>query len=323
MNWYGRKFISLVLAFAFLVSLSIPAFGAEYPVKPITLIIPFPAGGSTDLTSRALGKGAGKYLGQPIICDNKPGGAGGIGPSLVLTKPPDGYTIGMISTTPLINSARGTLNFNPVEDVTHIMRWGGYQVGLMVRSDAPWKNIGDFVEHAKKNPGKISYGTPGIGTPNHLTMEELGARAGINYVHVPYKGDSEMAMALLGGHLEAISGPIQTPLIEAGKIIVLATYGSRRSVQTPKAPTLQEAGFDIVCPVYVGIMGPKGMAKNILTKLHDAFKQAMDDSDFKAIMEKFDMPMLYLNSNDYEQHIRQDSQRIKELVRRLGLHAKP
>lgn len=318
-----KLFLGLVLVTAFTWAHVTIASGADYPSRVVTLIIPFPAGGSTDLTSRALARAASKALGQPIICENKPGGAGGVGPSLVITKPPDGYTLGMITTTPIINWYRGTLGFDPIEDVTHIMRWGGYQVGLMVKADSPWKTLKEFMEYSKQNPKKVSYGSPGVGTPNHLTMEELGGLAGVQWIHIPYKGDSEMAMALLGGHVEAISGPIQTPLIEAGKAKLLATYGSERSILFAEIPTLQEAGFDIVCPVYVGLMGPKGMAKPTVQQLQDIFKNAMDDPEFKTIMKQYDMPLLYSDSEKYEKYIRKDSERIRKIVEKLGLQKKP
>ncbi len=180
----------------------------------------------------------------------------------------------------------------------------------------------EFVEYSKQNPKKVSYGSPGMGTPNHLTMEELGGLVGVQWIHIPYKGDSEMAMALLGGHVEAISGPIQAPLVEAKKVTVLATYGSVRSSRFSQVPTLREAGYDVVCPVYVGLMGPKGMAASVVKKLHDAFKSAMEDQEFRAIMSQYDMPLLYLDSASYERYIRQDSKRIEELVKKLGLDKK-
>jgi tripartite-type tricarboxylate transporter receptor subunit TctC len=318
-----KRTLRLVFISLLLLGIVVPASGAEYPSKTITMIIPFPAGGSTDLTSRALANAAEKHLGQQIICENKPGGAGGVGPSLVLTKPADGYTIGIITTTPLINWHRGALTFDPVEGLTHIMRWGGYQVGLMVKADSPWKTAKELIEYSKQNPKKVSYGSPGMGTPNHLTMEELGGLAGVQWLHIPYKGDSEMAMALLGGHVEAISGPIQAPLVEASKVVVLATYGLDRSIRFSQVPTLKESGYDITCPVYVGLMGPKGMPKPVMEKLHDAFRKAMDDAEFKTMMQKYDMPLLYLDSKDYERHVRQDSKKIEDRVRKLGLDKKP
>ena len=318
------KLLIFVLAFSFLFALTVHAFGANYPDKPITLIIPYGAGGSTDLTTRALASPAKQYLGQPVVCENKAGATGTVGAAYVISKPPDGYTIGLIATSPLINYYfRGTEPFNPITDVTYIIRWGGYQMGLMVRSDAPWKSLKDLVEYAEKNPGKVSYGTSGVGSYSHLTVEELGLLTKSSWVHIPCKGDNEAAISLLGGHLEAISGPIQSPLIEAGKLRLLTTYGSVRSGQFPQTPTLQEIGYKIVSDPYVGIMGPKGMPQKIVSVIHDAFKKAMDDPGFQSAMEKFGMPLLYLSSEDYAKYVQQDSVRIVNLLKRLNLLAKP
>ena len=314
-----RKLLIFALAFSFLFGLTLNAFGAEFPDRPITLIIPYGAGGSTDLNSRALANAAKKYLGQPVVCENKPGATGTVGPAYVISKPPDGYTIGMITVSPVVNYYRGTVQFDPVNDLTYIMRWGGYQMGLMVRADAPWKSLKDLVEYAKKNPGKVSYGTSGAASYSHLTVEELGILTGSSWVHIPCKGDNEAAVQLLGGHLEAMSGPIQAPLVASGKLRLLATYGSVRSSLFPKAPTLQECGYNLIALPFVGIMGPKGMPPKIVAVLQDAFKKAMDDPKFKSIMNKFGMPFLYLSSKDYTKAVQQEAVRVVKLLKRLNL----
>jgi len=314
----GLLSISLVLALGF------PAMAAEYPTKPITLVIPYPAGGSTDLTGRALANAAKKYLDQPIIVENKSGGGGTVGPSLVITKPPDGYTIGIITSSPTIAYHMGKLNFNPIDDLTHIMRWGGYLFGLVVQTESQWKTIQEFLQYSKENPRKVSYGSPGVGTPPHLAMEELASLAGaIQWIHVPYKGGAESNTGLLGGHVEGVSDSSGwAHLVDAGKFRLLVTYGYQRSTRYPQVPTLKEIGYDMVSPGPIGLIGPKGMPKPIVEKLHDAFKKAMDDSEFQAVMKKLDMTMLYLNSEDYEKYVRQDSERIEKLVQKLGLRKK-
>jgi tripartite-type tricarboxylate transporter receptor subunit TctC len=196
-----RSILTIVMIFV----PALPALTAEYPTKPITLIIPFPAGGSTDLTGRALAKAATKYLGQPIICENKPGGGGSVGPSLSVAKPADGYTIGVLTTATIIGFPMEKLNFSPIDDLTHIMRWGGYLLGIVVRADSPWKNIHELLEYSKQNPQRISYGSPGFASTPHLAVEELSLLTGIQWVHMPYKGIAETNAALLGGHIDAVS----------------------------------------------------------------------------------------------------------------------
>jgi len=315
------KPIGLLLAISLVLALGLPAMAAEYPTKPITLVIPYPAGGSTDLTGRALANAARKFLGQPIICENKSGGGGSVGPSLVLPKPPDGYTIGIITSSPTIAYHMGKLNFNPIDDLTHIMRWGGYLFGLVVQTGSQWKTMQEFIQYSKQNPQKISYGSPGVGTPPHLAMEELASLAGgIQWLHVPYKGGAESNAGLLGGHVEAVSDSSGwAHLVDAGKFRLLVTYGYQRSTRYPQVPTLKEIGYDLVSPGPIGLIGPKGMPKPIVEKLHDAFRKAMDDPEFQTVMKKLDMTMLYLNSEDYEKYVRQDSERIGKLVQKLGL----
>jgi len=324
MHYKKFKLIALCAILAFIMAFDLPALAAEFPTKPVTLVIPYPAGGSTDLTGRALANAAKKYLGQPIIVENKSGGGGTVGPSLVVPKPPDGYTIGIITSSPTIAYHMGKLNFNPVGDLTHILRWAGYLFGLVVQTDSQWKTIQEFIQYAKQNPQKVSYGSPGVGTPPHLAMEELAALAGgIQFVHIPYKGGAESNAGLLGGHVDSVSDSSGwAPLVDGGKFRLLVTYGYQRSTRYPQVPTLKEVGYNMVSPGPIGLIGPKDMPKPIVAKLHDAFKKAMDDADFQAVMKKLDMIPLYLNSEDYEKFVRQDSERIGRLVRKLGLDKK-
>ena len=211
-----------------------PLSAAEFPTKPVTLVIPYPAGGSTDLTGRALAVAAKQYLGQPVICENKSGGGGTVGPSLVLSKPPDGYTIGISSGAVTIAYHMGKLNFNPLEDSTPIIRYTSYVFGMVVRSDSPWKTIQEFVKYAKENPNKVTYGTPGVGTNPHLAMEELSILTGIQLVHMPFKGGAEANTALLGGHIDAISDSTSWgPMVDAGKFRLLVTYSPAADAQVP------------------------------------------------------------------------------------------
>ena len=318
------KPMRIIILACLTLALGFPAMAAEFPTKPITLVIPYPAGGSTDLTGRALANAAKKYLGQPIIVENKSGGGGTVGPSLVVPKPSDGYTIGIITSSPTIAYHMGKLNFNPVGDLTHILRWAGYLFGLVVQTDSQWKTIQEFIQYAKQNPQKVSYGSPGVGTPPHLAMEELAALAGgIQFVHIPYKGGAESNTGLLGGHVDSVSDSSGWgPLVDAGKFRLLVTYGYQRSTRYPQVPTLKEVGYNMVSPGPIGLIGPKNMPKPIVAKLHDAFKKATDDPDYKAIMKKLDMNFLYQNSEDYEKYVREDFDRVGKLVKKLGLDKK-
>ncbi|MCX5913424.1 MAG: tripartite tricarboxylate transporter substrate binding protein [Deltaproteobacteria bacterium] len=316
------SWICSVLFFLFVPPIFLPsAQAADYPSKPITFVLPYPAGGSTDLTTRALANAAKKYLGQPIIIENKPGGGATVGPTLLLTKPPDGYTIGLITSGVTIAYHMGKLRFNPNDEVTHIMRWGGYLFGIMVHADARWKTIQEFIQYSRENPQQVTYTSVGVGTSPHLAMEELAMAAGnVQWIHVPSKGGSEASTALLGGHVDASSGSSGLQLVDAGKFRLLATYTEHRSERYPQVPTLKELGYNVVSYSPLGIIGPKGIPKEITAKLHDVFKKAMEDPEFQAIMKKFDMSLLYLNPEDYENFFRKDSEQIGKLVQKLGLN---
>jgi tripartite-type tricarboxylate transporter receptor subunit TctC len=321
MKRVNRKRVGFAMTICLILAFGWPAMAAEYPTKPITLVIQYPPGGSTDLTARGLANAARKYLGQPIICENKSGGGGTVGVALVAAKPADGYTIGIVSSSPTIAYHMGKLNFNPIDDLTHILRWAGYLFGTVVQADSPWKTLPELINHVKQHPKTVTYGSPGVGTPPHLAMEELSSLAGMQLLHMPYKGIAENNAALLGGHIDVISDSSGwAPLVDAGKFRLLATYGYQRSARYPQVPTLRESGYEMVSPGPIGLIGPKGLPKPMIQRLHDAFKKAMDDPDFLAVMKNFDMSTLYLNSEDYEKFVRQDSARIQQLVQKLGLN---
>ncbi len=326
MNLVKIEFIWSLLIMSLGVALGLPAIAAEYPAKPITLIVPYPPGGSTDITARPLANAVRKYLGQPIIVENKSGGGGTVGPALVVTKPPDGYTLGIMSSSTVFGSWHmGKVNFNPIDDVTHIIRYSGYVYAIVVRADSQWKTIQEFLQYSKQNPEKVSYASSGIGTIMHLAMEELALMAGgIQWIHIPYKGSAEMIAAVLGGHADATQdSSAWVPLVEAGKLRLLATFSTQRLPSYPQIPTLKDVGYDIVYEAPIEVMGPKGMPRSIVKRLHDAFKKAMDVAEFQAVLKKLNMPMVYLNSEDCEKAVRHESQRIGNLVQKLGLQKKP
>jgi tripartite-type tricarboxylate transporter receptor subunit TctC len=317
------KFFACMGAVILVLTFALPAPSQDFPTKPISLIIQYPAGGSSDLTARALATGTRKYLGQPMICENKAGGGGTVGVALVAAKPGDGYTIGIVTSSPTMAFHMGKLNFHPLNDLTPIMRWGNYLFGITVRADSPWKTIQELLQYAKQNPEKVSYGSPGVGTPPHLAMEELSMVANLKFTHIPSKGIAENNTALLGGHIEMISDSSGwAPLVDAGKFRLLATWGEKRCSRYPQAPTIKEVGYDVVARSHLGVIGPKGMPKPIVSKLAEAFRKDMDDPEFVAVMKKFDMDFYYLGTEDYEKYMKADFENIGKLVQKLGLDKK-
>ncbi|MBA4392526.1 MAG: hypothetical protein C0407_03135 [Desulfobacca sp.] len=280
------------------------AHSANFPTKPITLIVPYPAGGATDVVIRPLAEAAKKYLGQPVIVDNRGGGGGAVGVGAIIGKNPDGYLLSVVVTSLHRVSFINKLSFDTVKDVTPIIRTAGYLYGILVNQNSPHKNLKDLLDYAKANPGKVSYMASGIGTGGHIAMEELGYFAGgLKFNHLPSKGDQESSTALLGGHVEAISTTSGwIPLVDAGKFRLLATYGDKRTKKYPNVPTIYELGYKFVHNSPIGIVGPKGMPKEIVKTLHDAFKKALDDPLFLETMAKFEMPVMYQNTEDFTKY---------------------
>jgi tripartite-type tricarboxylate transporter receptor subunit TctC len=322
MNRTKRKWVGLLTILGFFFILIHPLSAEEYPTKPIYFVTPWGAGGALDAVMRSYANVVKKSLGQPVIAENKTGGGGVVGTVYVLTKPPDGYTIGITSLPPtLVSYHMGTLDYHPVDDFTYIIRVCGYFFGICVRADSPWKTVQEFIQYCKANPGKVSYSSSGVGSTGHIIMEEFAFLAGIEVVHVPYKG-GDTSTALLGGHVEALSDAAWAPYVEAGKFRLLATFGSQRFPRYPQVPTAKELGYDMVRPSPIQIYGPKGLTKNIVNKLHDAFKNSMDDPGVQAALNRFNMPNLYLNSEDCEKAVRQDLESFGKLVQKLGLQKK-
>jgi tripartite-type tricarboxylate transporter receptor subunit TctC len=263
---------------------------AEYPDKPITMIIPWSPGGSTDQTARVLAKAAEKYLGQPIIVVNKPGASTTIGMAQLAKAAPDGYTIGTLSSTAYLVALRGRqLPFDPVNDFTYISYYGDNLIGIAVLDKAPWKNLKDLIEAGKKNPGKVKFGTGGVGTTQHLTTEALQSATGAKFTHIPYSGSAKSMPALLGGHVDFITEvSVWAPFVESKQVRILAVATPKRSSKFPDVPTISELGMVSLRSVQA-IIGPAGIPEPIRKKLEDAFRKALSDKTFEATMQRLAM----------------------------------
>nr|WP_019198042.1 tripartite tricarboxylate transporter substrate binding protein [Afipia birgiae] len=300
------------------------AMAQEYPTKPITLIVPWPAGGSTDISMRAIAESASKVLGQPIVVDNKAGGGGTVGPAtMAAAAKPDGYTISQIPITVFRLPLMQDVSWNPDKDFTYIVHLTGYTFGVTTNADSQFKTWKDVVDFAKANPGKVTYATPGAGTSLHIGMEQIAGKAGIKLTQVPFKGGAETNAAVLGNHtmLQADSTGWR-PLVDAGKLRLLMVWTSKRSPNFPDAPTLNELGYSMVYDSPFGIAGPKGMDPKIVAKLHDAFKKAIEDPAVIATLAKFDMVANYKNTEDYKKFVAEVTDSERKVIDTLGLAKK-
>ena len=294
-----------------------------FPNKPLRYICPWPAGGSTDAVMRALAESAAKTLGQQIIVENKPGASGMLGANELVNARPDGYTLSQLPHGVFRIPHMQKVQFDTLKDFTWIACLTGYTFGLVVPVDSPIKSIKDLVDFARANPEKFTYGSTGIGTSPHLAVEEFAQRAGIKLTHVPFKGNADNMQAILGGHTMGASDATGWgPHVEAGKLRLLATYGSKRTKRWPNVPTLDELGFKTVSDSPFGVCGPKGMDPAVVRVLHDAFKKTLDEPAVLTTFDKYDQTVIYMNTDEYTRFARESFNAEKATIERLGLAAK-
>jgi tripartite-type tricarboxylate transporter receptor subunit TctC len=320
--WMTEFFRSVAVAVVAAVGLTLPlsAVAQEFPAKPITLIVPFPAGGPTDLALRTLGEAAAKHLGQPVIVENKSGGAGTVGPAtMAATAKPDGYTIAQMPVTVYRLPLMQDTTWKP-EDFTYIIHLTGYVFAHIAAADTPFKTWKDVVDYAKANPGKVTYGSSGTGGSPHLGTEQVAEKDGIKLTHVPFKGAAELHAAIAGGHVMiGASGASAKQIVDAGKARFLNVWTANRQKSFPEVPTLQELGYPFVIDSPFGIAGPKGMDPKVVAKLHDAFKKAIEDPEVLKILDRFEMVPNYKNSADYKLAVDEQIKLEKALLGRIGL----
>jgi len=298
------------------------AMAQSYPTRAITLIVPWPPGGSTDTHLRKFAEVASKYVGQNIIVENKPGGGGMLGPGVMAkTQKPDGYTLSQLPVGAFRIPHMQKVDWDPLKDFTYIIGLTGYTFGVVVKSDSQFKVLKDVIDYAKANPGKFSYGSTGTGTSPHLLIEALSTKAGVQLLHVPFKGNADSTQALLGGHVMAQSDATGWARhVEAGTFRLLVTFGEQRTKWN--APTAKELGIDIVSYSPYGIVAPKGMEPKLVRQLHDAFKKALDDPEHLKVLQQFDQVYWYKSSEDYAKWAAATYVEERATIERLGLLAK-
>jgi tripartite-type tricarboxylate transporter receptor subunit TctC len=293
---------------------------AKFPLRPITLIVPWPAAGATDISMRILAEHAGKILGQNIIVQNKPGAAGTLGMSALQAAQPDGYTLSQLPQTIYRAPHIHKVTWDPIKDVTHIIQVSGNTFGVLVPTESSFKTLDDLFWFAAKYPNQLSVATNGIGTTAHIVMDELFAKKQVRYTHVPYKGTSELLFALTAGQIMVgVNSTGFAPALETGKLRLLATFAEGRSKKWPDVPTLKELGFGIVAMSPYGIGGPANMPTDIVTQLHDAFKAAMFHPAHIAELARYDQELNYLGIEAYSKAAREFFAQEKVLTDRLGL----
>jgi tripartite-type tricarboxylate transporter receptor subunit TctC len=302
--------------------LAMPALAqTRFPDRPIRLIIPWAAGGPADIGFRIMADHAARSLGQPVVVENRGGASGILGAMALQEARPDGYTISQMH----VGVVRQMLlnprpPYDPINDLTYILQITGFVMGLVVRADSPWQSLEQLLAHARANPGKLNFGTLGIGSTQHLVVERIGFQRGLSWTHVPYRGTSDTLRALLGGEIDfASEASGWAPMVEAGQLRLLAIYTSTRAKRFPLVATLKEQGLDIVVDSPGGLIGPRGMDAGVVRVLAEAFTAAAQDPAHLQFLQRVNQPLILLDGPAYREAMRQTMDEERALLRRLNL----
>jgi len=295
-----------------------PIQAAEFPTKEVQIIIPWAAGGATDLIFRALAATTGKYLGKAVIVVNRPGGAGAVGYTEAAQAKPDGHTL-VSAITPLtilphqVKTAFTYKDFEPVINVVDDPSM------FLIRADAPWKSLKEFLDYAKKHPDMITVGNSGAGGGVHLVALAFEKAAGVKFNHIPFSGGGPSVTAILGGHINAVSvsPPEGIEHVKAGKLKIIALFAEKRFEMFPDVPTVKEQGIDFAMGMWRGLIAPKGTPADVIKKLHDAFKQGMDDPVFKKNAKDMAVNLSYLGPEAFGKLMAHDHEFFGKLVKEI------
>ena len=272
-------------------AVALPTFALDWPAKPITLIVPFPAGGSTDALARLIAQRLQEKLGQSVVVDNRAGASGNLGTDLVAKAAADGYVIALSTSGPLANNKflYKNLAFDPVKDLTPVIAIGEVPMGIAVNPGIKVNTLKDFLEHARAQPGKLSIANPGNGTIGHLTAELIKSQEKIFALSVPYKGDPPAITDAIGGNVDAVSMPITAlvPHIQAGRLKGLAVTSRQRFAGLPQMPTAIEQGVNADASVWMAIVGPKGLPQPIVDRLNKEINAILETAEARNKLAQY------------------------------------
>lgn len=293
----------------------------QYPNRPITVVYGFGPGFGDSLT-RAICKAVEKQLGQPVVVESKIGATGSIGMNFVVKSKPDGYTLGSNFTSSyLILPHLRKLPYNPLADSVIIAPYFKYNFALAVKVDAPWNTFEDVIAYARKNPGKFTYGSTGVGVPQHIAMERVALKEGIKWTFVPFKSPSEAVVSCLGGHTDAVSqGSVDViSHVRAGKLKFLLILDDKRWPAFPNIPTILEKGYNFYAMSYGLINGPKGMPEPFIKRLEDAINKAKKDPSFIETLDNFQVEPAAVTGKEYFETLRSEYDEMGRVIKAIGL----
>ena len=315
---------TLALACIF-VSLALPTASQAqgYPSKPIRFVVPYPAGGPLDTIARLLGAKVGESVKQPVVVDNKPGAGGNIGADIVAKSPADGYTIlmGAVATHAINPTLYKSIPYDPIKDFAPITQVASTPNVLVVHPSVPATSVREFIAHAKSNPGKLSFGSGSIGSAGHLAGELFKTTAGVDMVHVPYKGAAPAMQDLVGGQINLMFDNLASALaqVKAGKIKALAVTTSKRSAFAPDLPTVAESGltgFDI--STWFGVFAPAGTPREALERLHAEFASALAAPDVREKMVNMGAEPVGNRPEEFAAFVRAEAEKYAQVIKASG-----
>ena len=318
-TWLLGLAMSVVTLFAVFATAAM----ADYPERTITIYCCFSPGGTVDTSTRALTPSAEKTLGQNIVIVTKDGGSGTVGLALLEGEKPDGYTLATSTSTGIVRiPLTRKMTYKPLSSFTFVYAYSGAVSGLLVKSDSPFKTFKDLVEHARQNPGKVTYSTTGAGSPMHLIMELIGMKEKINWVHVPYKGTAPAEIAALGGHVDAVSAGDMSKAL-SGQMRALLMHTKDRYDKLPDVPTTLELGYDYYNDTVFSVFGPAGMNPAVVKKLEDAFAKAQETPAWTQWLESTGQVMVKMRSAEYTKFLDEAWNREIKIQKSLGLITEP
>lgn len=316
---------AMVILWAILLSgaLMAPLGAQPYPAKPLRFVLPFPAGGPTDILGRLLGQKLSEHLGQPVVPENRPGAGGNVGAEFAAKQPPDGYTIVLGSPALAISpNLYRKLNYDPSRDFAPISLVAQVPNVLIVHPSVPAKNLKELAAAARSKPGKITFGSGGLGTGQHLAGEIFKSIARVNMLHVPYKGSGLAMVGMIGGHLDmlVIGAPPTLPQIQAGKVRALAALSAQRLAVLPGVPTAAESGFpDFVVTSWYGILAPAGTSREVVTRLNAELGKILAAPDSRERMAAAGFDPLTSTPERFTEFIRTETARYAKVIKSANL----
>lgn len=315
-GWIG---VFLVAAATTVLGVPGSSLAQDYPTKPVRVIIPYPAGGALDLTSRAVVSVAEQYLGQPMIVVIRAGGGGAVGAEAAAKSRPDGYTIFMGDPGSLVIVPQVQKVAYSPQDFTPLGRLVALPAVLSVRADAPWKTAKEFIEEARKNPGKVKHSSVTF-SPEHLMYESLGAKYGAKFTHVPQPGGGPAMAALLGGHVDSYAPypPVVFSHLVEGKVRALGVGGSQRWPAFANVPTLKEQGFEVEAYLWIALFAAKGTPEPVVAKLREVTKKIAEDTSFKTLMSRMGQHVEYMAADEFGRQWAGEQVATKALLEKIG-----